>query len=279
MSFNNYVGGPMNRVVKQLAFGALVSILTLLARPALGNPTGPLAPGGTLYNPVLDPPFAIFTPSYITSPLPAAFHTLVATQDFPYNYNGTKDNSFVGFVHSSVWANDAGALAFTYVLNNLAPFPGAPLTDIVRATINDPTNPWTGVTISSAGSDDAMGHSTPIAGAFGSWSDGNPFDLARSATDSGVAINFNPLNSGTQLNSTPNDQSALVWLVTNAAHFAVTNVGLSDNGHVGTGQAYAPEAGGPFTPEPSTIVLSAFAALGGLLAIQRRQSIRRQSDS
>ena len=45
MSFNNYVGGPMNRVVKRLAFGALVSILTLLARPALGNPTGPLDPG------------------------------------------------------------------------------------------------------------------------------------------------------------------------------------------------------------------------------------------
>jgi hypothetical protein len=277
MRLNNYVGGLMNRVVKQLTFGALVSILCLLARPALGNPTGPLNPGGTLYNPVLDPPNAFFTPSYNTAALPAAFHTLVATQDFPYNYNGTKDNSFVGFVRSSVWVNDAGALAFTYVFNNLAPFPGAPLTDIVRATINDPTNPWTGVSIPSVGAD-ASGHSSPIAGAFGSWSDGNPFDLARSVTDSGVAINFNPLNSGTQLNSTPNDQSALVWVVTNAAHFAVTNVGLSDNGHVGTAQAYAPEAGGPFTPEPSTIVLSSFAAVGGLLAIRRRRSIRRQSD-
>jgi hypothetical protein len=176
--------------------------------------------------------------------------------------------------------NDAGALAFTYVFNNLKPPPLAvngfdpnpPLTDIVRATINDSSNPWTGVTISSAGAD-ASGHSTAIAGSFGSWTDGNPFDLARSSTDSGVAINLNPLNSGTQLNSNPNDQSALVWVVTNAAHYAVTNVGLSDNGHVGTARAYAPEAGGPFIPEPSTIVLSAIGAAGAVLALRRRQDI------
>jgi len=260
----------MNRVVKQLTFGALVSILILLARPALGNPTGPLNPGSTLYNPVLNP--VIFTPSYITGPFPAAeFHIPVANHDFPTNYNGTINGSFDGVVRSSVWANDAGALAFTYVFENLKPLvpENPPLTDIVRATINDPTNPWTGVSIPSAGAD-ASGHSTPISGAFGSWSDGQPFNLARSATDSGIAVNFNPLNSGTQLNSTPSDQSALVWVVTNAAHYAVTNVGFSDNGHVGTSQAYAPQAGGPFIPEPSTIVLAALGAAGGLLALRRR---------
>jgi hypothetical protein len=270
---------PLGRVVQRLACGALLALVGLVARPTLGNPTGPLTPGSTLYNPVLNAPF---TPSYIAGSLPAEFNILKATTDFPYNYNGTLNNSFKGFVHSSVWANAAGALAFTYVFNNLDPSTPenpAPLTDIVRATINDSSNPWTGVTISSAGSD-SSGHSTAIVGAFGNWTNGDPFDLARSATDSGVAVNFNPLNSGTQLNSkstpptSPNgDQSALVWVVTNAAHFAVTNVGFSDNGHVGTAQAYAPEAGGPFIPEPSTIVLSAIGAVGAVLALRRRQGI------
>ena len=47
----------------------------------------------------------------------------MTTQDFPYNYNGTRTTHSFGFVRSSVWANDAGALAFTYVFNNLEPFP------------------------------------------------------------------------------------------------------------------------------------------------------------
>ncbi len=278
MSLCHHVRGLLNRVASRLAFAGLIALAALWARPTLANPTGPLNPGSTLYNPVLNPPNTEFTPSYITSGLPAEFHTLVATQDFPYNYNATLNNAFYGFVQSSVWENDAGALAFTYVFNNLKPPPLAvngftenpPLTDIVRATINDPSDPWTGVTISSAGAD-ASGHTTPIAGAFGSWTDGQPFDIARSTTDSGIAVNFNPLNSGTQMNSTPSDQSALVWVVTNAASFAVTNVGFSDNGHVGTTNAYAPQAGGPFTPEPSTIVLAAFGAIGGLLALRRRR--------
>jgi PEP-CTERM motif len=268
MSSCHHVRGLLDRVAERLIYGGLIALVALWTRPALAVP-GPLPPGATLYNQVLNP--VVFSPNYITGPLPAAFHVLVASQNFPYNYNGTLNNSFSGFVQSKVWANDAGALAFTYIFNNLQP-PGnenPPLTDIVRATINDPSNPWTGVTISSAGAD-ASGHTTPIAGAFGSWSDGQPFNLARSATDSGIAVNFNPLNSGTQLNSTPNDQSALVWVVTNAAHFAITNVGFSDNGHVGTANAYAPEAGGPFIPEPSTIVLAALGAAGGLLAIRRR---------
>ena len=81
----------------------------------------------------------------------------------------------------------------------------------MRATINDTSDPWAPFTILAAGSDpNSGGHSTLINGFWGGWNTGVPFDIMRSGTDFGVAIEFNPLNSGTQLNSTPNDQSALV---------------------------------------------------------------------
>ena len=71
--------------------------------------------------------------------MPAGY-SLIDSFNFPYNYNGTKDGSFFGFVTSNVYVKadvTSGHLAFSYVFNNLSPFPGAPLTDIVRATIND----------------------------------------------------------------------------------------------------------------------------------------------
>ena len=92
-----------------------------------------------------------------------------------------------------------------------------------------------------------------------------------SRAGSGVTFNFNPLNSGTQLD-TPNDQSAVIWLTTDATRFDFTNVGLSDNGHVGTVQAYAPKVNGMFpTPEPSSLVLAAMASLGGVLLVRRKR--------
>jgi hypothetical protein len=253
-------------------------LLACLASLCFGSTASAVVgPGQTQYNPALNPPFNFFTPSYTAGPLPPQFNIFVASHNFAYNYNGQKDGSFFGFVTSSVFANNSGQLAFTYVFNNLIPPPSAlngfnpnpPLTDIVRATINDPSNPWTGVLVSATGAD-GSGHSTPVPGFFGSWANGNPFDIARSVTDNGIAIEFNPLNSGTQLNSTPQDQSALVWLTTDARHFAVTNVGLSDNGHVGTAQAYGPSP----VPEPSTLVLVTVGCCSGWLALRRGRSRR-----
>jgi hypothetical protein len=166
--------------------------------------------------------------------------------------------------------------------NNLTPLvpPNPPLTDIVRVTINDPTHPWfngatnTPFTIFAAGADpNSGGHSTPINGFFGGWNNGVPFDIARSAADYGVAVEFNPLNSGTQLNSTPNDQSALIWFTTNATHFQPTNVSFSDNGRVGTAEAYAPSLRGIPRPEPSTLVLAMIGCCAGWFAIRRGRII------
>ena len=261
----------MNVLVARTLSSTRTWIAFLVACSYSAAAYGVVGPGQTQYNPVLNPPFNFFTPNYTAGPLPPQFNTLVATHNFAYNYNGTLNGAFFGSVTSSVWANNAGQLAFTYVFNNLAPAPSAinnfnpTLTDIVRATLNDPTNPWLGVLVTATGAD-GSGHSTSVPGFFGGWTNGNPFDVARSATDSGIAIEFNPLNSGTQLNSTPNDQSALVWLTTAATHFTITNVGLSDNGHVGTTQAFAPST----VPEPTTLVLATIGGCVSLIMLRRR---------
>ena len=280
----------MSRLWKLALWSGRFALRLVLAAAALDSSaravvvTTPLAPGGVQYNPALNPPYAFFTPSYTNGPLPPAYHTLIKSTNFPYNYNGQKDGSFQGFVTSNIWANDAGQLAFTYVFNNQNPASGSPLTDIVRATLNDPSDPWlygaldsmqnpipVPFAITGVGAD-GLGHSTAINGLFGGWSNGNPFSVQRDGTDASVSINFNPLNSGTQLNSVTSDQSALIWVTTNATHADVTNVGLSDNGHVGVAQAYAPNIKGTI-PEPSTLVLLALGGLGcSVMAYRRRRS-------
>jgi hypothetical protein len=263
---------------KPAALIVAFSIALLIASVASAV-TPALTPGTTQYNPALNPPYTFFTPNYVAGALPANY-AFVTTFNVPYNYNGTLNNAFSGFVTTSVYRSTIDStLAFTYVFNNLAPFAGAPLTDIVRATINDPTDPWsfnqaTGLPfqITAAGADpNSGGQSTLINGFFGGWTNGMPFDVTRNATDDGVAVEFNPLNSGTQLDSTPNDHSALIWFTTDAKHYAPTGVSFSDNGHVGTSQAYGPTNGPdkPF-PEPSSIVLLGLGGLGGALALWRR---------
>jgi hypothetical protein len=175
--------------------------------------------------------------------------------------------AFSGFVTSNVYQNAAGQLAFSYQFNNLA-VPGAAGSDIVRATVNGANNPWTAVNIFDAGAD-GLGHSTAVVGPFGNWSDGNPFDIQRNAVNSGIGIDFSILSSGTELLSQPNDLSATIWVTTDATRFAPTSVGLSDNGLVGSAQAFAPAV-----PEPGSLLLAA-VAIGGLgLAVMLKKVLR-----
>jgi hypothetical protein len=246
--------------------GALIVALTavLLGSASAARAQGPLTPGKSMVNPAS--PLSAVSPIYTAGPIPASYNILVASTNFPYTPGG----SFSGFVVSKVFANNAGQLAFSYTFNNLV-VPGAAGTDIVRATVNDFTNPWTGVNIFDAGAD-GSGHSTPVIGPFGAWANGNPFDIQRNAGNSGIGIDFSTLSSGTELLSPPSDQSATIWLTTDATHFAPTKVGLSDNGSVGTGLAYAPAV-----PEPATIflVIVGMVSVGASVTAQRRSRSQR----
>jgi hypothetical protein len=230
----------------------------LLQSAALAN----LNPGDAQYNPAVNPPF---TPSYTIGPVPPQYSTLVASTSFSYNYAGTPAEAYSGNAISNVYKNSSGQLAFSYVFNNLN-VAGGPRTEITRITINDPSNPWSGVTIFGTGSD-ASGNSTAVPGAFGSWTNGNPFDILRDSTNSSPSFFFNANNSGTELVSTTSDKSATIWFTTDAKRFTTTNIGMIDSGNVGTGNAYA-----PLVPEPSSALLVAIGAFGVALVGRRMRA-------
>jgi hypothetical protein len=230
---------------------ALICVCALLLLPSAA--LADLNPGDTQYNPQVNPPF---NPSFTVGPVPAAYNIPVASMSFPYAFNGTSSGAYNGSVLSSVFKNSSGQLAFSYVFDNLLPPAGGVRTDISHATVNDPSNPWTGVTIFGTGAD-GSGLSTAVPGAFGSWTNGNPFDITRDAGNSGVGVFFNAFSSGTELVNTTNDRSASIWFTTDATTFHISNVGLIDTGTTGTGNAYAPGV-----PEPSSLVLLALGALG-----------------
>jgi hypothetical protein len=269
----------MSSVRKTIVCGACIALLSFIS---LTSPaSAQLAPGGTVYNPAVVPPF---TPAYTLSGVPAGYTELPVsvtypTTNFPYNYiAGTTDHAYFGSVTSRVYKNNSnGTLAFSYKFNDLVP-PAPPDSnvnyDINHVTMSDLTNPWAGVGILGVGSDSG-GVSTAVPGAFSAtgWTNGNPFDILRAgpAGDQGIGAFFS-LNGGTILNrgtaaSPINNTSALFWVTTDATRFRLTNVGLQDSqSTVGSAQAYA-----PFVPEPSTLILSELGCLLGCgLAIRRR---------
>jgi len=241
--------------------GALIVAFTavLLTLASAAQAQGPLTPGKSMVNPAS--PLSAVSPIYTAGPVPSAYNLLVASTTFPYTPGG----AFTGFVVSKVFANSAGELAFSYTFNNLN-VPGTAATDIQRTTVNGPNNPWTGVNIFDAGAD-GSGHSTAVVGPFGTWTNGNPMDIQRNAINNGLGIDFSVLSSGTELLSPTSDQSATIWVTTDATRFAPTNVGLSDNGLVGTSLAYAP------IPEPATLflIIVGMACAGVSVAVQRRR--------
>jgi len=269
----------VRKTIVCIACVALLSFISLTS-PASAQ----LAPGGTVYNPAVVPPF---TPAYTLSGVPAGptgYTQLTAlqlpVQSFNYDYvPGTTNEAYFGSVTSAVYIkNDgSGRLAFSYKFNDLVPATAPDNTvnyDINHVTISDPTNPWAGVGILGVGSDSG-GSSTAVPGAFSAsgWTNGNPFDILRAgpAGDQGIGAFFS-LNGGTILNrgtaAAPlNNTSATFWVTTDATRFRITNVGLQDSqSTIGTSEAYA-----PFVPEPSTVVLSGLGCLVGcVMAVRRR---------
>jgi hypothetical protein len=260
--------------------GAFISMLALAS-----SASAQLAPGGTVYNPAVVPPFA---PPYTAGGVPAAFNTVVAgPTSFPYDYiPGDNSHAYFGSITSTVYKDGSGHLAFSYKFNDNVPPPNVPVPpnppddtlnyDINHVTIGGTVGAWNGVNILSEGAD-SSGNSTPqgTGAPFPNWANGNPFDIVRANNpgDQGVGVFLSVGGGGTILNrgtaANPlNQSSALVWFTTDATKFVTTAVGLQDSqSTVGGALAYA-----PVVPEPATIVLAGLAgALGCGLAIRRRK--------
>jgi hypothetical protein len=269
----------MRSVHKSLVLGVCGAVLSMLALAS--SASAQLAPGGTVYNPAVNPPFS---PSYNLGPIPAGF-SVVTSMSSPYDYvQGDNSHAYSGAMVSTVYKNGAGQLAFSYQFNDAVPPDTVPPGsnpdrllnyDINHATIGGTNNAWNGVNILSEGAVNGSGNSTAqTGGAFASWSDGTPFDIVRANNpgDQGIGVFLSQASSGTLLfrgtGANPlNQSSALIWFTTNATQFATTAVGFQDSqSTVGAAQAFA-----PIVPEPATIVLAGLACAAGCgLAVKRR---------
>ena len=233
----------VRKTVVMSACGALVSIMALTS-----SAVTPLAPGGAAYDPRVGPNFV---PAHTVGGVAAGYTELPVsaaypTTNFPYSYvPGSTNEAYFGSVTSRVYKNNSnGTLAFSYKFNDLVP-PAAPDNtvnyDINHVTVgslanNIPTNSWQGVLILDVGAD-RLGSSTATPGTaplfLPGWTDGDPFDITRSVTDSAIGAFFSNnggtiLNRGTAANPL-NNTSALIWITNDATHFRVNDVGLQDS--------------------------------------------------
>jgi hypothetical protein len=234
-----------------LTAAIVIAVGILAAMQSASWAAAPLLPGGSNQRPGLS------LPNYTApSGVPANFSQVLAGPT-PFAYVGT----FTGNVTSEVLRDPGtGNLAFSYRFNNL--FNGN-ANEINRASIDDPSHPWTGVNIFDSGSD-FSGNSTKIGA--GGWADGSPYDIERDSVLNGIAAQFSQLGTGTSLTSANNSVSSLIWVATNAKHFGVSDVSLLDGGPGGTSFAYAPAV-----PEPATLLLSVIGCLGCALMIRRQR--------
>jgi len=238
----------------------------LLALPAWG--AAPLLPGTSNKNPNEGLAAPFYTDGLPAHVIPA---NLVTTHTCDYSLPG---DDFAGRVTSWAYADPAdlaapGSLTFVYHYTNTTPA-GAGTRDMVRATVGDVSFPWKGWLITDSGSDNS-GSSTIGGGAI-DWTDGDPNFILRDPTVSGEGITFQwrAVSDGTVLRN-PSDDSALMWLDTNALSWQITNTDIIDSGLSAECTALAPAQF--IIPEPTTaIVWSLLAALGLGMAARRRRS-------
>ncbi len=235
--------------LRAFCIGTLAALVYSLLAASDASAQGPLTPSTVLQNPAAP---AFFAEDYLAGPLSAYNSDAYSQLLTPLPLVSAATNSYIGAtVLSWVYRDPAnGDLAFVYQFNNSS----LATNDLARATINDPSNPWTPFTIFDAGAD-GSGHSSSPGGST-TWTNGNPFYLQQDAGSFGLIVQFDFGNLGTILNS-PHDSSSEIWFATNALNFDVTGVGLSDSSATGTASAYGPAAGVFIMPEPSTIAIAA----------------------
>ena len=198
---------------------------------------GVLLPGTTLYRP------GSGSPTYTVGGVPSEY-AYVADSEWISPITGDLEGNVV----SRLYQNTAGEYAFLYQLFN-ASANGSVFTS---ATISDDDDPWKGIAISNAGTDQ-NGLSV------GDWSDGSPLAISRDSTarGEGLRLTFLLLNNGVTLNS-PTGKSSEIWVVTDATSYAATRVAILNGGHTGSAGAYAP------VPEPGTLPLLVVTGLIGI---------------
>jgi MYXO-CTERM domain-containing protein len=226
-----------------IAAGVGLLILTNSALAAV-----PLAPGGTIFDPLVGgTSFSTVLPAWASGGGLAATMTAPMTGDW------------IGTATSEVWylngVDGSGGLGFTYKFDVTATT-DPPGEGLVRASFA-PEGPWGAVTVSDAGAD-ASGSST-AASVAPFWTDGDPFKMQRAPAGQPI-LTFSEDFKGTIIEG--GDSSAVMFLETDATTWMVSHTGLLDGGNDGDVAIFA-------VPSPSAAALG-LLGLGTLGWIRRR---------
>jgi len=249
----------------------LVSGCALIAVLFAGAPVhADLVPGDAWNNPdypTLVPHYTSGLPSWYTGTASAAAHMLANISPPPpgaFPFTGTV-LSEVYFVNGT---NASGGLGFVYQFSLDSNY-SVTNDGIERASFGLATWNMPGLAIFDAGSS-GTGNSTPKSlvgyppGSL-SWSDGDPAAITRDIAGNPEFL-FSGNLGGTFISRSQN--SALVWLETNATAWTVGNVSLLDGGFSGASDVFVPGRG-PFIPAPGAAVL-------GILGSMTIASLRRR---
>jgi hypothetical protein len=204
--------------------------------------------GGTLYKPGYSQPgqsdYSTQLPAYCT-----AINQVAQLFESPILLGGGSQGMFNGHVTSTAYSNAAGGLTFTYLFTNTGPS-----SDPVIVVASLLKQDWLAAQITDAGSDGAGSSGTNDSP---EWTNGDPYFISRSS-DGVLEFDWLVGTTGTVIG--PGDQSALIWIETDALDYRTSLIGLADGGAIGQAAVIA-------APEPATLML---LAAGTMVLLRRR---------